>query len=363
MEIEERSVTVGILGADHEITQRIGEALGSPGQRTDLQFYNRLDEQLGIVFTGVVPISYPEKIKSLVQVCAETQIHLMIINANRGITAEIGEIMVIMDIFAHRFQTKFLCAIGGVTDKNEWNISEIKKKLPSLIQHTHLLDIEILSLKTRADYDLLKQKLNNLAPSKDLIRTLKKLPAKVLLDNIFPVKGVGTVALGLVQQGKITASKMYDLIPVQKKVILRSIQKFDRNFKMAFPGERVGLALKGIKSDKIGRDAIFCDLDSLTTTKSMRINLWVSHFYKSNTTSQKISPNESKDYHIIVDLAISAVHLNKGDEISPGKNGILEITLDNEIPYNPNIGFKGIMLDFGPFENKSRIVGYFKQKS
>ncbi|MHA1889174.1 MAG: hypothetical protein ACTSX0_14210, partial [Promethearchaeota archaeon] len=66
----ELSLTIGLLGANHEITKLVGEALGSPGQRSDLQFYNRLDSSLNCVFTAVAPIGYPEKVKSLIQTCA-----------------------------------------------------------------------------------------------------------------------------------------------------------------------------------------------------------------------------------------------------------------------------------------------------
>ena len=54
MDKKERSITVGLLGANHEVTQRIGEALGTPGQRSDLQFYNRLDTKIGVCALTIV---------------------------------------------------------------------------------------------------------------------------------------------------------------------------------------------------------------------------------------------------------------------------------------------------------------------
>ncbi len=360
MSINERSITVGILGANHEITQKIGDALGSPGQRSDLQFYNRLDTKVGVVFTGVVPIGYPEKIKCLIQACAETRVHMMVIDAETGITPEIGEILVIMDIFTRRYGTQFLAVIGGVTSQNEWQIPEIKKTLPKLLASTALKDIEIIPLKIREDYEHLKERINKISLEREEPVLTEDTPAKMLIDHAFPVKGVGSVVLGLVQEGQFIAGKMYDMIPVQKKVILRSIQKFDRDFKTAEAGDRVGLALKGIKIDKVDRNAIFCTLDSLTTSQKLDLNLYVSKFYKPQGELGKISPNDTKTYHVLVDLGVSNIRIESGEDISPGQVGKLHVTLEKELVHDPS-GMRGIMVDFGPFEKRSRIVGYFEQ--
>jgi selenocysteine-specific translation elongation factor len=360
MEIKERSITVGLLGANHEITKRIGEALGSPGQRSDLQYYNRLDTKIGLVFTGVAPIGYPDKIKTLIQACAQTQIHVMIIDAETGITAEIGEILVIMDIFTRCYNTHFIAVVGNVTTTNEWRIPDINKQLPTLLQKTALKDIEIVTLKKRADYDVLKEKLNVITNRIPKPNISEDVMSKVLLDHIFPVKGVGTVALGLVQKGQIEAGKMYDLMPVQNKVILRSIQKFDRDFKTAEAGDRVGLSLKGIKSDKLDRNTIFCSMDSMKKSDKATIKLWVSSYYRPTSEIGKISAKDPKNYFAIVDLAISTIRITDGDDISPGQSGELLIKLDKELVHEKS-GMRGILADFEPFQKKSRIVGYFEQ--
>lgn len=356
----EKSITVGILGASHEVTQRIGESLGSPGQRSDLQFYNRLDSKVGVVFTGIVPVGYPEKIKCLVQACAETQVHMMVIDAELGINPEIGEILVIMDIFTRRFNTQALAVIGGITEKNVWQVEEIHKKLPKILETTSLNKIKIIDLHTREDYEILKETINQITPNLYSTENISEQPVKVLIDHAFPVKGVGSVALGLVQQGQLIAGKMYDMMPVQRKIILRSIQKFDRDFKTAEAGDRVGLALKGLKIDRVDRNSIFCSLDSMITTKTAQIKLFVSPFYKPLSESGIISPKDSKTYHAIVDLGISNVKLEHGDEIKPGESGILQITLEKELVHDRS-GMWGILTDFGPFQKRSRIVGYFEQ--
>ncbi|MHA1745890.1 MAG: hypothetical protein ACTSWW_07810 [Promethearchaeota archaeon] len=355
-EIKELSITVGLLGANHEITKLIGESLGSPGTKSDMQFFNRLDDKLHAVFTAVSPIGYPDKVKTLIQTCAETQIHIMVIDAETGITAEIGEIMVLMDIFARYYGTQTLVVIGGITSSNEWRIPEIQKQLPQLVKNTALKAIPIYSLQSREDFTTLKGHIYTLA-SQNAPQESESTPAysKVLIDHAFPVKGVGCVVLGLVAQGEILAGQMYDLMPTQPKVILRSIQKFDRNFKTASVGDRVGLALKGVRAETIDRNSIFCTLGSMTTSDSFRAKIEVSPYYKGT-----LSPKEKKAFHLIADLGISAIKLKSGEDIAPGHSGVIELGLEKPLVHDAQ-GVRGIIADFGPFDNKLRIVGYLEQ--
>ncbi|MCW6167348.1 MAG: hypothetical protein LVQ64_02755, partial [Thermoplasmatales archaeon] len=69
-------------------------------------------------------------------------------------------------------------------------------------------------------------------------------PVAVPLDHVFPVKGVGTVALGVVRQ-------------------IRSIQVHDVDVKEAEAGERVGVALKGVEVDQVERGQILAPAGSL----------------------------------------------------------------------------------------------------
>jgi selenocysteine-specific elongation factor len=355
-EKNEKSFTVGILGSNHNFTKIVGESLGSPGTRSDLQYYNRLDSSLNCVFTAVDPVGYPEKIKSLIQSCAETEIHILVIDAEIGITPEMGEIIVLIDIFAREFNTKYIAVITNISKSNDWMVSKITETLMNFTKSTSIHDIEILTLRNRTDFEDFKRKIYNIGltinrPDPFISQT------KVLIDHVFPVKGIGTVLLGLVTRGVLNAGEMYDLYPIQSKVILRSIQKFDRNFKTAIHGDRVGLAIKKIKTDRIDRNCVFVSMNSVEPiSKKCKVSLEVSPYY-----SGKISHLNKKVFHISSDLATTPVKIIGGDEIGAGESGILELELGKTLAKPIDGYIKGIMADFEPFNKKLRIVGYYRQ--
>lgn len=81
-------------------------------------------------------------------------------------------------------------------------------------------------------------------------------PVSVRLDHAFPVKGVGTVALGFVRQGTLRAHDRLRVWPMEREVEVRSIQSQDVDVREAPPGTRVGVALKGIDADEVTRGQV-----------------------------------------------------------------------------------------------------------
>jgi len=83
---------------------------------------------------------------------------------------------------------------------------------------------------------------------------------RIDMDKAFPVKGVGTVLLGIVRSGTV---KVHDALRSSngKEISVRSIQVHDEDSPDAEVGERVGLAVKGVdyteieKGDILSKDA------------------------------------------------------------------------------------------------------------
>ncbi|MHA1819230.1 MAG: EF-Tu/IF-2/RF-3 family GTPase [Promethearchaeota archaeon] len=358
---QEKNYLVGLLAEDHDISGQIAGAFGSPGQRSDIQFYDRLDHDLNSVFCAIDPIGYPDKLKSLVQTMMISDYHILILNLDSGITPAIGEIIVAMDIFAAYFKKTPLIAIGNINANNEYKLEELKNKLGKIIGQTALKDAPIVEIKDKDDREKLKHLIIDYKkePPTELVNSGEGEHTLVDIDHVFPVKGIGTVILGIVKMGLVKASEMLYLIGVNKKVIIRSIQKQDRDFKVAKTGDRVGLAIKGIKPEEIERGNILCTPGLFETTNKLKIKVKVVNYYK-----HPLSPESARQFHIFIRLASAPFKITKGDKIDPGKEGIIEIETFRPVPCPKSnmlkeLG-KGIIGELNKFENKLRIVGYFE---
>ncbi|MBY8987717.1 MAG: hypothetical protein KGD61_04635 [Candidatus Lokiarchaeota archaeon] len=361
-EVVEKNFVVGILGDNFDINNLIGQSLGSPGTRSDILFYNRLDISLNQVFCSLTPLDYPEKIKPLLQTLVISNIHILVIDLNLGLNASIGEILVAMDLFYQLYITKALIVIAGINSNTEWKLSETRKKIKAILESTSLKNTAIFELRIKEDYDNLKKEIIQLG-----IKLLEKdscneLFTKILIDHVFPVKGIGTVILGIVKQGKVQSGQMLEIVGYEaavKKVIIRSIQKHDRNFKVAYEGDRVGLALKGnISPRDVSRDNILVSPGVFTQVNEIKAKVFINQFYAPKGGS--IKPGDGSQYFGLVGLKLSPLKFIDGQELFPGKNEIVKIHFGKSVVFD-GTELKGIITEQNRFTNKLRIVGYFSQ--
>jgi selenocysteine-specific elongation factor len=361
-ESSERNFIVGIFGENLDINNRIGQAIGSPGTKSDIQFYNRLDSELNQVFCALTPLDYPDKIKPFLQSLTLTNIHLLVVDLNLGLNAVLGELIVSVDLYHQLYNTEVFVILDGINSKNEWKLPELKEKLSHILRTTSLKNSELLEIKEKEDYHLMKRKIIELG-----LKVLDKEPqgnnlTKILIDHAFPVKGIGTVILGVVKEGRVSAGQMLELSGYDgpsKKVIIRSIQKHDRDFKIAVQGDRVGLALKGnIAPNEISRDNFLISHGIYKPETNIKAKVYINDFFKPK--DNYIKPGSGIQYNALVNLKLSPVKFISGEDLYPGKNGTVTLKFD-KFMYHNGAGIRGIITDLNKFENKLRIIGYFTQ--
>ena len=180
--------------------------------------------------------------------------------------------------------------------------------------------------------DKIKEELGNFAVAK------KDGSTTIVIDHTFDVKGVGTVALGKVLSGKITQYDKINHYPSEIEAMVKSIQMHDDDVKQAVCPARVGLSLKGIKPDEVGRGDIITSDESLEVKSEIEIDFEQSPFYKG-----KVSENQM--CLVSVGLQIKAA---KFSSISP-----IKLTLDKPIIYEKN----DICLLVKPESTTVRVIG------
>jgi len=359
----EKSFNVGIFGENPNLNQIIGQVFGAPGTRSDLQFFNRFDIPLGYIFCAITPIDYPNKIKALLQTLILTDIHILVIDLNIGLNSVVGELLIAIDQFNRVYKKRSLILIENIKN-NEWKLVDLTNRLKKILNSTSLREIKIISLNGKEDYNILKREVIQLDLELSLSPRNKQNHSytKILIDHVFPVKGIGTVALALIKHGILRKGELLEILAFNgssKKVIIKNIQKQDRNFDIAYKNDRVGLALKGIKPNEINRNNILASPNIFKKEIDIIANVHINEFYKPKNGN--ISPGEQKQYFGLVDLSISPLKFLEGDIIEPGNMNSMKIQFDKPL-YHDGSGLNGIITEFNKFENKNRIVGYFQQK-
>ena len=249
-----RSVNFVVLGE-----QTIANDFGKKGTVTDLTVYDRKESD--VIRTWVVPNGFPEKIQPLLQ------------------AINIAEYVIFYVASLDRYTGEQIIALDMLNKKNgilshSYEVDE--NRLHSMIKGT------VLQNYKKIDSLNIKEELVKLPPVSN------DGPAQIVIDHSFDVKGVGTVVLGKVLQGTINQYDNLKHLPSGTDVMVKSIQMHDDDVKQAVCPARVGLSLKGIKPDEVGRGDIITSDESFEIKNELEIDFKQSPFYKGEISENQM---------------------------------------------------------------------------
>jgi selenocysteine-specific translation elongation factor len=237
------NLTVAVLGAPG-----YAKTLGKKGTESDLAFANLKRDTDTVTF--VEPARYPERLSSLYHAVALADRALVVVDA---ITPAFGESAVMLQ-----------CA--GITEgdlvlKNDVAVEQIQPLLRGCVLSRYPVREDYpISLRERFLSEAARM---GTPPGSDA-------PGSLPVDHVFPVKGIGTVVLGCVAAGTIHRHETLRLLPSGKEVQVRSIQKHDDDAEGASPGDRVGVALKGVEASEIERGDVLTADPAILMSRELR---------------------------------------------------------------------------------------------
>ena len=248
-----RSVNFVVLGK-----QDIAADFGKKGTVTDLSLFDRKESD--IVKTWVTPSGFPDKIQPLFQAINLAEYVVFHVDKLDKFT---GEQIIALDslkkdkgMLSHTFEVD-------------------ESKLEAMIKGT------VVENYARVDQDKIKEEMDKLEP------LTTDGPSEMVIDHCFDVKGVGTVILGKVTNGKIRQYDNLKLYPADIDVLIKSIQMHDDPVEESVCPARVGLAVKGVKPDEVGRGDVISESGVGDVASEIELDFRKSPFYKSEISENQ----------------------------------------------------------------------------
>ncbi len=98
-------------------------------------------------------------------------------------------------------------------------------------------------------------------PKRDLDK-----PFLMAIEDVFSIKGRGTVATGRIEQGIVKVNDEVEIVGVRptKKSVVTGIEMFKKSLDQGQAGDNAGILLRGIERDDIERGQVLCKPGSIT---------------------------------------------------------------------------------------------------
>ena len=237
-------------------SDEVARSIAKKSDSRDVDNYIYKDLKEGGLFSTISilrPKNYPDKPKPFFTSLTVSDFGIIEINKVDGV---FGEVIVSMASAGIKEGLVILNA-----SKGEWvDDSQVK----ALLQQAGLSNWEFIENDGILIREKLIEVLNQIKPNEDE-------GFVVAVDQAFTVKGVGLVAIGHVQSGKVNKHDELILAGSEGNAIARSLQVMDLDVDVANVGDRVGLAMRtagSFREDLLGKGSILADSNERFTVES-----------------------------------------------------------------------------------------------
>jgi selenocysteine-specific translation elongation factor len=238
------NLNVAILGPEG-----YAKSLGKPGTTSDITLYNLKREDDTVTF--VEPTRYPEKLAPLFYAVSLADLAILVVEE---IGPVFGECVLMLGCAEVR--------AGLIILKNYISREEVAPLLKgTLLESYDFVEDDPGTLREI----LLEKAAAKTGPAHPETIASGAVP----VDHAFPVKGIGTVVLGMVSRGVVRRHDTMHILPGPGTAQVRSIQKHDDDAVLAFQGDRVGLALKGVEADQLTRGDVLTNDPDITSSATI----------------------------------------------------------------------------------------------
>jgi len=247
----------------------IAEFLGKKGTEGSITFYNR------VVNDNVLVALYPQNTDAnIIPLAKSMLVSDIIVISTANLDKLFGEIII------------------GASLLNKHIIFTDDNDIKKFINELNITNFEITSK------DKLLDAIINYSATINKVNVEEN--ARIDIDRAFPVKGVGTVALGIVTKGTI---KVHDNLyhSTGNIVSVRSLQVHDVDIEQVSPKMRVGVALKGITHEQIESGDL---LTKLKIPKIKELNAKLKFSFLTKNILKKEAPYQIVSNFMHVDASI-----------------------------------------------------------
>ena len=243
---------------------------------------------------------------------------LLVVAADDGIMPQTREHLQIMEVLNVRAGLVTVTKIDLVEpDLVDIAVEEVNE----LVEDTFLKGCPIVKVSavTGKGLDELKEAISSVAAA------LAERPAsevfRLFIDRIFTVAGFGTVVTGSVIDGTLFVGDTAYLLPGEKKLRVRRLERHGKETETIRAGDRSSLNLVGLDRDDFQRGMIIADRP-LRDTKMIDVKLRLFEHARSLDLWSRVI------FHLGTYEVQARVHLIDHDKLMAGQVGLAQIHLD-----------------------------------
>jgi len=348
-----RHFILGTAGhVDHGKTELVKALTGHDTDRLKEEKERGISIELGFaplpladdVFLGVVDVPGHERfVRQMVAGAGGIDLAMLLVAADEGVMPQTREHMEVLRSLAIRHG---LVVVSKADLATPDTLALVQEEVEELVRGTFLAEAPVVavSARTGAGLDELRSTLVSLA------RAVESRgadgPFRLAIDRVFHQKGIGVVVTGSCYSGCVGVGDDVAILPTNRAARVRDIESFGAKRNQGCAGERLAVALHGVKLDEVERGDMLATPGRFAATRILDVRITAGTF-----VNRAIKNRERVRIHHGARETLGRVVLLEADELAAGESALAQLRLESSLVAEP--GDRIVIRSYSPV----RVVG------
>jgi elongation factor Tu len=166
------------------------------------------------------------------------------------------------------------------------------------------------------------------------------LPFLMSVEDVFSIKGRGTVATGRIERGKVVVGDEVEIVGLSEtdKTTVTGVEMFNKTLNEGIAGDNVGCLLRGKKKDEVERGQVLAAPGSITPHTKFEGQVYVLTQEEGGRHTPFFNGYRPQFYFRTTDVT-GGLTLQGAEMCMPGDNIVMEITLGKPIAMEQGLRF------------------------
>jgi elongation factor Tu len=175
----------------------------------------------------------------------------------------------------------------------------------------------------------------------DPVRETDK-PFLMSLEDVFSIKGRGTVGTGRMERGVLKVGDEVDIVGMVKeirKTVVTGVEMFNKTLEEGMAGDNVGVLLRGVEKDDLERGQVLAKPGSITPHTKFEAEVYILTKEEGGRHTPFFNGYRPQFYFRTTDVTGVATLLGGAEMVMPGDNANLLIELITPIAMDKELRF------------------------
>ncbi|MFN0132290.1 MAG: elongation factor Tu [Phycisphaerales bacterium] len=158
-------------------------------------------------------------------------------------------------------------------------------------------------------------------------------PFLMSVEDVFSIKGRGTVATGRIERGIIKVNDACEIVGIRKentKTVVTGVEMFQKTLDQGMAGDNVGVLLRGVEKEGIERGQVICKPGSIKPHTKFKGEVYVLTKEEGGRHTPFFSGYKPQFYFRTTDVTGSTKLLGGAEMCMPGDNIEMEVDLQDK---------------------------------